>query len=118
MLRIAMMIAALAAGSAAMAQESADDELNRYWKAAIERIEGEERADTMTQLRASQRAWIRFRNEECEAVAAWWRPGAIASTMEGECLDRLTRVRTKTIWEAWLTYKDSTPPILPRPAGE
>ena len=113
-----MMAAALATSSAAMAQESPDDELNRYWKAAVERLQGDEKAETLTQLRASQRAWLKFRDGECEAVGMYWRPGSIAGRMWGDCMDRLTRARTRTIWESWLTYADSTPPILPRPAGE
>ena len=113
-----MLAAALATSSAAIAQESADDELNRYWKAAVERLENDGQADTLAQLRTSQRTWLRFRDAECEAVAASWRPGSIASTMQGECVDRLTRARTRTIWASWLTYADSTPPILPRPTGE
>lgn len=118
MIKITVMAAALTTSSAAIAQESADEELNRYWRAAVERLEGDKKTETLTQLRASQRTWLRFRDAECEAVAASWRPGSIASTMQGECVDRLTRARTRTIWASWLTYADSTPPILPRPEGE
>jgi hypothetical protein len=31
------------------------------------------------------------------------------------CQIRLTRMRTYTIWLHWLTYMDSTPPLLPKP---
>ena len=118
MMKITMMAAALATSSVATAQESADDELNRYYTAAVERLKSNEKVETLAQLRGSQRAWLRFRDAECEAVAMSWRPGSIAATMQGECFDRLTRARTRTIWASWLTYFDSTPPILPRPEGE
>jgi hypothetical protein len=31
------------------------------------------------------------------------------------CQIKLTQLHTHTIWLEWLTYMDSTPPILPEP---
>jgi hypothetical protein len=52
---------------------------------------------------------------ECGAVYKNWIGGSIRGSMALNCQDRLTRMRTYTIWLHWLTYMDSTPPLLPRP---
>ncbi len=117
-MRFAIIAVALGLGCSAEAQESADDELNRYYAAAAKRLGDDEKVEILEQLRSAQQAWTRFRDAECEAVAVSWRPGSLASTMQAVCINRLTRARTRTIWASWLTYADSTPPILPRPADE
>lgn len=99
--------------------EYADAELNRYYSAAMKRLAdaGEDFADARTELRNSQRAWIKYRDSECGAVYTYWQPGTVAGDLSQDCLTRLTQARTLSIWSNWLLYVDSTPPILPKPSG-
>lgn len=93
----------------------ADAELNRYYAAAVRRLTDERQQAALSELRASERAWIQHRDAECDAVWEYWKGGTIRGTFSTECRVRLTRDRTIAIWSNWLTYVDSTPPVLPRP---
>jgi uncharacterized protein YecT (DUF1311 family) len=94
----------------------ADSELNRYYAAAVKRLASEREAAVAARLRSSELAWIRYRDAECDAVWEYWKGGTIRGTFSTECRLRLTRARTMTIWSNWLTYMDTTPPLLPKPA--
>ena len=94
----------------------ADAELNRYYVAAVRRLTDERQPAALAKLRASERAWIQHRDAECDAVWEYWKGGTIRGTFSTECRLRLTRARTMTIWSNWLTYMDTTPPLLPKPA--
>ena len=95
--------------------DKADAELNRYYKAAIKRLRDERELASEQQLVQAERAWVAYRTSECGAVYENWIGGSIRGSMALECQIRLTRMRTYTIWRHWLTYMDSTPPLLPRP---
>lgn len=95
--------------------ERSDAELNRYYAAAVKRLTDTGQTAALARLRASERAWIRYRNAECDAVWEYWSKGSIRGTFSADCRIRLTRDRTMAIWRNWLTYVDSTPPLLPRP---
>ena len=92
-----------------------DAALNRYYQAALERIRREGGGPTQQRFVQAERSWVAYRDSECGAVFYRWRGGTIRVAEELECRIRLTRVRTYTIWHDWLTYADSTPPLLPRP---
>lgn len=115
----ALTLAAAALGQADNPAADADAQLNRYYAAAMNRLkeQDEDYAKVRTELRDAQRAWIKYRNVECGAVYTNWYPGSIARTMAADCSDRLTRARTHSIWANWLTYADSSPPILPEPTN-
>lgn len=93
----------------------ADMFLNKYYKAAIQQAKTYKGGNTVKDLINAQRAWIKYRDSECHAAADKYRGGTIASSMETSCLIRTTRIRTYLIWRNWLTFVDSTPPLLPRP---
>lgn len=95
--------------------EKADAELNRYYKAAIERLREERELTSEQKLVQAERSWVAYRTSECGAVYENWIGGSIRGSMALNCQIRLTRMRTYTIWLDWLTYVDSTPPLLPRP---
>lgn len=63
----------------------------------------------------SQEAWLKYEEEHCNAVYDTWRDGTIRGTMVLECKLELTHQRTKVLWQSFLTYMDSTPPLLPEP---
>ena len=103
--------------------DAAEAELARYTAAASARI-GDLSTDaergsagmklTMAFEKAG-RAWAVYRDSECDAVYAHWSAGSIRTTMSLGCRVEMTRRRTYTVWRNWLTYMDSTPPILPEP---
>ena len=93
----------------------ADAELNRYYAAAVARLTREQDTTTLAKLRASERAWIAYRDAECDAVLNSWKGGTVRGAMTLGCRTRITEARTLEVWENWLTYVDSTPPVLPRP---
>jgi uncharacterized protein YecT (DUF1311 family) len=93
----------------------ADAELNRYYTAAMTRLAKGQQSVGITQLRASEQAWVAYRDAECNAVWEAWKEGTIRGAMALSCQMRVTNARTMTIWRNWLTYADSTPPLLPQP---
>lgn len=93
----------------------ADAELNRYYAAAVARLAKDRQTVAIARLRASERAWVTYRDAECDAIYERWKDGTIRGAMALGCRMRVTRARTMTIWRNWLTYADSTPPLLPRP---
>ncbi len=68
------------------------------------------------QIRESDIAFNLYRDRECLAVYEAWKEGSIRNAMTLRCLIRLTDQRTHDIWRNWLTYQDSSDPILPEPA--
>lgn len=66
-------------------------------------------------LNKSQIEWIEYRKAHCNAIYTQWREGTIRGSMFNSCILEQTKQRTYDIWKAYLTYMDSTPPILPNP---
>jgi uncharacterized protein YecT (DUF1311 family) len=96
----------------------ADGELNRYFAAATKRLTKQQDTAALAKLRTAERAWIAYRDAECDAVYQSWGQGTIRGTLALGCRIALTKARTATVWHNWLTYADSTPPMLPKPAVE
>lgn len=96
----------------------ADAELNRYYQAAIKRLRNEREIASEKMLVRAERSWVAYRTSECGAVYENWIGGSIRGSMALNCQTQLTHMRTYTIWRHWLTYMDSTPPLLPRPDVE
>lgn len=84
-----------------------------YLAKSIERYSQDE--VSIKSITKSQEAWLKYREEHCNAVYDTWRDGTIRGTMALECKLKLTHQRTKVLWESFLTYMDSTPPLLPEP---
>lgn len=96
--------------------DRADAVLNRYYDAAVRRVRTDDGDTVALGLVAAERVWLSYRDQECNAVFDRFRGGTIRTAVEIACRIRLTRLRTYVIWRNWLTYADSTPPLLPRPA--
>ncbi len=100
----------------------ADRELARYQAAVRERLAAEAKDDpsntktTLAAFEASQKAWEAFRKAECDAVYDWWSGGTIRGAMYEGCLRSETKARTEQIWRVWLSFEDSTPPLMPKPS--
>jgi uncharacterized protein YecT (DUF1311 family) len=63
----------------------------------------------------SRAAFEAYRKIECGTVYEAWKDGTIRVQMSLACQIDLTDERTHHIWEHWLQYMDSTPPVLPEP---
>lgn len=63
----------------------------------------------------AQIAWAAYAAITCDGVHDRWRGGTIRTVMYLGCNIRMTHERTQAIWRDFLTYADSTPPILPEP---
>jgi len=80
--------------------------LNSAWKSALAKIGAKpglalaQRSDWAERLRASQRLWLKWRDEACD-LAAWETPNPAANStfafVTGPCRDRETRARTEVL---------------------
>ena len=92
----------------------ANQRLDRYVQAAIHRHKDE--PAVRRGILASQKAFEAYRKIECDTVFEAWKEGTIRGSMLLGCQIGLTDGRTHDVWQHWLEYMDSTPPILPEPA--
>jgi uncharacterized protein YecT (DUF1311 family) len=93
--------------------EAADAELDKYLTKAKHKYSEEKRVVDL--LVKSQEAWLAYRKVYCDGIYEMWSSGTIRGVMYGSCMVQLTKQRTHKIWEDYLTYMDSTPPLLPEP---
>lgn len=66
----------------------------------------------------AQTAWKAYSRIVCDGVWDRWSEGTVRAAMIARCQIRMTHERTQVIWRDFLTYADSTPPILPEPRRE
>ncbi|HWF78160.1 MAG TPA: lysozyme inhibitor LprI family protein [Caulobacteraceae bacterium] len=102
---------------------AAEGELERYLAAARRRLKADAEGDAgvakaLAGFDRIQAAWRAYRDAECDALYDYWSSGTIRTSIELTCKIDLTRERTHAVWSDWLTYMDSTPPILPEPKVE
>ena len=63
----------------------------------------------------AQKAWSLYAEAHCDSIYTMWREGTIRGVMHLNCKTKITKLRTHEIWINFLTYMDSTPPVLPEP---
>lgn len=95
------------------ALENENKVLSLYLNKAKERYA--EKSELINLINSSQEQWLLYRQSQCDTVYDIWSDGTIRGAMFGECMLKLTKQRTHQIWEDYLTYMDSTPPLLPEP---
>jgi uncharacterized protein YecT (DUF1311 family) len=100
--------------------DEADATLARYVAAARSKLRKEaasdpETAKTLAAFVKAEAAWSAYSQAECGAVYQAWSGGTIRGTEYLACHIRLSQLHAHTVWSEWLTYHDSTPPILPEP---
>jgi uncharacterized protein YecT (DUF1311 family) len=91
----------------------ANARLAKYLTAAQARVDKD--FSSRPNLKAAQAAWTRYRELECGDVFELWAQGTYRTIASSECMLRLSQQRTHEVWQAYLTYQDSTPPSLPEP---
>ena len=72
-------------------------------------------SELVESIKAAQKLWDEYSSAHCDSIYTMWREGSIRNTMAITCQTKLTKKRTHEIWENFLTYMDSTPPVLPEP---
>lgn len=98
---------------AAKEVEAAEILLEQYLKKAKEKFADD--SAVFKSIENGQGAWLTYRKTHCDSVREVWSGGTIRGVMTSGCKLQLTKERTHTIWADYLTYMDSTPPLLPEP---
>lgn len=75
--------------------ERADKALNSAWAKAKDWVKDDPQAAKL--LLESQRAWLKFRDAQCELISDQNRGGSIVPLVHGKCLTGLTRDRTEAL---------------------
>ncbi|MEZ8253764.1 lysozyme inhibitor LprI family protein [Vibrio splendidus] len=98
---------------AAIELESAQAELDKYLAASFEHNDYD--AELVASIKNAQESWQAYMSAHCNSVYTQWRDGSIRGLMALSCKTTLTKQRTHEVWANFLTYMDSTPPVLPEP---
>lgn len=98
---------------AAIELESAQAELDKYLAASFEHNVYD--AELVASIKKAQESWQAYMTAHCDSVYTQWRDGSIRGIMALSCKTTLTKQRTHEVWANFLTYMDSTPPVLPEP---
>ncbi|RUR34438.1 lysozyme inhibitor LprI family protein [Vreelandella nanhaiensis] len=101
---------------AAIELEAAEDVLTHYLETSIEHNAVD--PVLVDAIKVAQKQWQAYASAHCGSVYTQWRDGTIRGVMGITCRTRLTKQRTHDVWQDFLTYMDSTPPVLPEPAIE
>lgn len=71
------------------AYSDAERDLNALYTAVKSKLE----SGSIEKLQVAQRAWIRYRDSDCEAEAGLYEGGSIQPAVRSGCLERVTRAR-------------------------
>jgi len=72
-----------------------DIELNQVWDAVTKRLARDSSAGRT--VLESQRAWLTYRDKQCNVWAKWYEGGTVAALMINNCLTDITKFRTKEL---------------------
>ncbi|MEZ8122585.1 lysozyme inhibitor LprI family protein [Vibrio splendidus] len=98
---------------AAIELETAQAELDKYLAASFAHNDYD--AELVASIKKAQDSWQAYMSAHCNSVYTQWRDGSIRGVMALSCKTTLTKQRTHEVWVNFLTYMDSTPPVLPEP---
>lgn len=101
---------------AGLEQEAAEQEMQRYLEKSLERHSDD--TELVAAIKQAQEAWQAYANAHCDSIYTMWREGTIRGVLSISCKTKLIRKRTHELWSDFLTYMDSTEPVLPEPARE
>lgn len=97
--------------------------MKRYLDAAMVRARGRDegsieygpRSRQAAYLSESQKAWEAYAASRCAGVREETSGGTMGGLGYAWCMTTTTRQRTHDVWSDYLTYADTTPPVLPEP---
>jgi uncharacterized protein YecT (DUF1311 family) len=95
--------------------EQATAQLRVYRTRAINRFKDANDPATAKAIEDADIAFDGYRQTYCDAVYQQWIGGTIRFAMHQSCNLRLVDEETHRVWRDFLTYFDSTPPLLPEP---
>ena len=98
---------------AAIELESAQKEMQQYLAKSLEHKNND--PELVKAIKHAQDEWAKYLEAHCNSVYTQWRDGTIRGVMSISCHTKLTKQRTHELWLNFLTYMDSTPPVLPEP---
>ncbi len=79
--------------------KKSDAELNRVYQAALKKLKPEQAA----LLKKAQRAWLTYRDAQCEADYKMFAGGSAAPLALTQCRVTLTQERSKTLKDTYLS---------------
>jgi uncharacterized protein YecT (DUF1311 family) len=82
---------------AAIGQKKVEDKLNLAYQDKLKYFNDPEDAGTKKSLIAAQRAWVKFREADCNAVYEQWKTGTIRTVMFIECMQKRAETRIKEL---------------------
>jgi uncharacterized protein YecT (DUF1311 family) len=91
----------------------AEKTMEKYLSKSLERHKDD--SVSLTSIKESQEFWLNYRDAHCSSVFNIWRDGTVRTAMRLGCKIKSTHQRTTELWQSFLTYIDSTPPLLPKP---
>lgn len=98
---------------AAIELEASQAQLKKYLKASFEHNSDD--PELIAAIKLAQQDWQAYMSSHCDSVYTKWRNGTFRGVMAISCKTTLTKQRTHELWENFLTYMDSTAPVLPEP---
>jgi uncharacterized protein YecT (DUF1311 family) len=87
--------------------------LNKYLKASVEQYFGDDK--TIQNIEQTQKIWQKYKNQQCNSVYDMWQGASVTFVEQLSCQVRLNRYRAYELWSVYLTYADSTLPVLKKP---
>ncbi|URD60572.1 lysozyme inhibitor LprI family protein [Sphingomonas sp. KRR8] len=73
----------------------ADIELNQAWDGIKRRLSSSRKG--YTTMLAGQKAWLTYRDKQCQFWEGWYEGGSIAALVSNSCLTDITKVRSKEL---------------------
>lgn len=93
--------------------QQAEQDMEQYLNAALNKYN--KNAEIIESIKVSQEEWSKYQKAHCKGVYQKWGRGSMRLISHPTCLLYTTKSRTYDIWREFLTYGDSTPPLLPKP---
>ena len=91
--------------------QKADLALNEMYKRVLDAFKSSQDEangySTRADLIEAQRAWVKFRDANCNAVYDRWQQGTIRGLMRNACLKELTEQRSKQLEQQFLRSPDA-----------
>ncbi len=107
--------------------ELAEAKMDQYWQVARSRFVGDDLmteydndaeddiAEATAKFDFAQESWHKYRESHCGSLYHKYRGGTIRGPLSIRCHIDMVEKRTWQIWNIWLTYMDTTPPMLAEP---
>jgi len=93
--------------------DKAETEMKRYLAKSIAQYTTD--SNIVESINIAQSAWQSYSQSQCNSVFTLFRDGSLRVVMTLSCRTKLTEQRTHELWSQYLTYMDSSAPVLPEP---